>query len=280
MSPLPSQICESTSTFHKEYNGPRSLDFQDNWRRNRNINIDGRTGRSDCPHLTATQNDILEVLRDVAPGEVWMSVDTISKRCPTNSSRNHLCKRAVQKNLRILEALGEIKTQFRFGRTSVYTLVSHLTTGELSSVKDNKKEEEEIRKRICAKADIKQPYQDQIKEKESSRKEDSAGTDKVSVKTVARTPLGEVYVLWAALAVENGVVSNWGSKERWLMGRLIRIYGRDLVLLAVKYIWQYWSDIRCLCDYVHSELPNVSLFWTLREMVFGEIQSKHNQLQY
>ncbi len=71
------------------------------------------------------------------------------------------------------------------------------------------------------------------------------------------------------------IIPDWSIKQKTLAKKILNTYGEDLTKEAVEHFVLNWDG------YVEGSrgrlkgVPNINLFYGMREMIFGEVQTKH-----
>jgi len=107
------------------------------------------------------------------------------------------------------------------------------------------------------------------------------GFGSVSIDAVSDVSKSTSVFYWFkdALLRLNGkqfIISPWTVKQKKLAKDLLKIYGAPLVKKAVDWFCDNWGEI---VDKSRGRLrgaPSIGLLWSMREMVFGEVQGAHN----
>jgi DNA-binding PadR family transcriptional regulator len=68
----------------------------------------------------------------------------------------------------------------------------------------------------------------------------------------------------------------WGGKERGLIGRLIGIYGQELVGAAISWLFENWGELVANSRGKLRGAPSVAVLWSWREVAFAEVQNAQN----
>ena len=120
---------------------------------------------------------------------------------------------------------------------------------------------------------------EEVRAKRASRRRPQAQPDEVFERPKRPANSTTVYGwLKGELKAKYGqgfIIPDWSVKQKTLAKKILNTYGEDLTKEAVEHFVSNWDG------YVEGSrgrlkgVPNINLFYGMREMVFGEVQTKH-----